>query len=528
MLLDFPPELTQLILLNCSTPAFLQAAFTCQALYEVASSCREALVHHLQRTPGPPLDISALSTDRLFPLLKRRAYKQLYGSKHDASCITYSFGRSLKASSLSSQGRVVTTCRNQRAVQILQVDNGQIMPVAQVKIPLLRKGSVEILKTAFHGLDSIYILHRFTPAEETGNHVFEKQSKDCSLVYLTCHTPEKPVGVTSFPEHAEFEPSALAVALDGTFSIAWCHRMFSEHIAVLYTVKQESEYVVADNLVGFFYTSRHLHRWIGNTRGPLITNVAFNDGARQILYHYQSRSLYASYQNIDRSGTPTLYENSVPIQFTDDLSLLFSVGIPFFGTHESLDLDGFAVCRWRYLALGIATHRQEHWTVACLLRSEAVCRFNNCVHALRLERGRRLADWTVVSRLWGFRDSTDSIGCKVATSPHGTRIAVANWNIIYLWALEPGALIEMDSQEYYHPSSRSAATGHIELQPIVLRLEAICSQLRFTTKENELIVVTDRGIIVWDLTPSKKGSTVCQDLPIYAGTTVPDKYVKGV
>ncbi|KAL4869325.1 hypothetical protein BDV12DRAFT_83374 [Aspergillus spectabilis] len=527
MLLDFPPELTQLILLNCSTPAFLQAAFTCRALYEIASSCREALIHHLHRTPGPPLDVSTLNTSRLFPLLKRRAFKQLYGSKFDASCVTYNFWdqvSSIKASSLASRGRILTTCRDQGIVQLLQVEEGRIVPdVRRVQIPLGQKGLVEILKCAFNGADAIYILHRLTPSVDEHdldrNHLFVKQAREPGsdgLVFLTCHSlrsPDEPVRVTSFPEMFHQQPSALAVAVDGTFAITWCHRMFSNHTAILYAVKEGSEYDVAPGLVGFFYTSRHLQKWIGNTRGPLITEVAFNDRATQILYHYQARSLYASFQKIDRSGTPTLYDNSVPVQFTGDMNLLFSVGIPFFGTHESLNLDGFPVCRWRYLSLGIATHREENWTVACLLRSEAICRSDNCVHSLYLDRGRRLADWVVVARLWGFRDSTDSLGCKVAASMDGTRIAIANWNVVYVWALEPGALIEMDPQEYYHPCWRSPSTGQIELHPIVLHLDAVCFQLRFTTKENELIAMTDRGIMVWDLTPSGRGSKTCQELP---------------
>lgn len=267
MLLDFPPELTQLILLNCTTPAFLQAAFTCRILYEIASSSREVLTYHLQRTPGPPLDTSSLSTSQLFRLLKCRATKQLYGSQFDASCITFKFGDqapSLKASSFVSHGDktlILTAYCNQGIIPILQVREGQVIPLSQTKLPRFQPGSVEILKTAFGGSDLLYVLHRFMPHIEEHDvdedHPFVKQARESGrsgLVYLSCHSlrfPEDPVRVTTFPEHVDFEPSALAVSInDGTFAISWCHRILSEHTIILYTISNEPEYDIAPSIIG--------------------------------------------------------------------------------------------------------------------------------------------------------------------------------------------------------------------------------------------------------------------------------------
>ncbi|BCS30341.1 F-box domain protein [Aspergillus puulaauensis] len=531
MLLDFPPELTQLILLNCTTPAFLQAAFTCRILYEIASSSREVLAHHLRRTPGPSLDTSSLRTSHLFPLLKCRATKQLYGSQFDASCITFKFGDqapSLKASSVVShndKSLILTAYCKQGIIPILQVREGQVLSFSRAKLPWFQPGSVEILKTAFGGSDLIYVLHRFTPHIEEHDfdedHPFVKQARESGrggLVYLSCHSlrfPDDPVRVTTFPEHVDFEPSALAVSTNGgTFAISWCHRMLSEHTVILYTISNEQESNIAPSVVGFFYSSRQLRKWYGNTRGPLIREVTFNDRSTQLLYYYQAKSSYASFQKLDTSGSPTLYENSTLVHYANSLSLLFSIEIPFFGTHETSDFNGYGVCRWRYLSLGIATHRKENWTVACLLRSQATCRSLRCGHSMNLDRGRRLTDWVIVARLWGFRDSTDSLGCKIAASSEGTRIAVSNWNVVYVWALEPGVLIDMDPEEYYHSSWRSPSTGQIELRPVVLHLDAVCFQLRFTEKENELVAITDRGIMLWDLTQSTRRTRTCQELPI--------------
>ncbi|KAL6231775.1 hypothetical protein BDW75DRAFT_219331 [Aspergillus navahoensis] len=530
MFLDLPPELIQLVLLNCTTPAFLQAAVSCRTLYEIASNYREALIYHLQKTPGPFLDTSPLRTKCLFSLLKRRASKQLYGSQFDASCITFEFGNqvpNLKASSLAhyaDETLIFTTCRDQDVVQILQVSEQQIVPFSQARLPWGQWGSIDILKTAFDGSDGLYVLHRFIPFTEghghDRDHPFVKQARQSGregFIYLTCYSlkfPNSPVRMTTFPEHADFEPSALAVDSKGAFAIAWRHRMFSNHAVVHYTVIDGSEYDIAPNLVGFSYLSRQLRKWHGeNTRGPMVRDMVFNDRSSQLLYYYQARTLYASFQKLGSSEFPVLYENSTSVQFTNGLSLLFSIGVPFFGTHETRDVEGLAVCRWIYLSLGIATHRKENWTVACLLRSEASCRASNCRHILNLDRGRRLRDWGVVARLYGFRDSKDTLGSKVATSPKGTRIAVTNWNVLYIWALEPGALINMDPENYYHPSWRSSSTGQIELRPIVLRLDAVCFQLRFTEKEDELVAITDRGIMLWNLTCAR-GSRICQELAI--------------
>ncbi|KAL4987143.1 hypothetical protein BDW68DRAFT_112942 [Aspergillus falconensis] len=530
MLLHLPPELIQLVLLNCTSPAFLQAAISCRTLYEIASNCREALVHHLQRTPGPFLDTSPFRTRRLFSLLKRRASKQLYGSQFDASCIKFEFGKhvpNIRASSLAhyaDKTLLFATCRDQDVVQILQVREQQIVPLSQARLPWGQWGSIDILKTAFDGREELYVLHRFTPFIEghgrDWDHPFVKQAGQSGregFIYLTCYSlksPNRPVRITTFPEHADFEPSALAVASEGAIAIAWCHRIFSSHAVVHYTMIDGSEYDIAPNLVGFSYLSRQLRKWHGeNTRGPMVRDMVFNDRSSQLLYYYQAKTLYASFQNLGFSDSPALYENSTSVQFANNLSLLFSIGVPFFGTHETGDLDGFAVCRWMYLSLGIATHRKENWTVACLLRSETSCRSSNCRHILNLDRGRRLRDWRVVARLYGFRDSKDTLGCKVATSPKGTRIAVTSWNVLYIWALEPGALINMDRENYYHSSWRSSSTGQIELRPIVLRLDAVCFQLRFTQKEDELVAITDRGIMLWNLT-SARGTRTCQELAI--------------
>jgi hypothetical protein len=256
--------------------------------------------------------------------------------------------------------------------------------------------------------------------------------------------------------------------------------------------------------------------------GP-VTRLAFNDTGSQLLYYHRGSTLYRYYQNIHTGSALQKPSASAPhlnccrVQFSDSLSLNFSIAIPFFDTHNTYRTEhNHEMCRWRYLSFGTATHPEGNWTVACLLKSEAHCRSINCGHVRNRERGRRLNVWTVVARLWGYQQKpTNSVGSIVATAQNGTRIAAANWNMVYVWALEPDELIEGNTDEFYPKTWRSGDSGVVELRPIVLRLEAVCFKLDFTEKENELVALTDRGLMVWNLSPRATGARVARNLEVH-------------
>ncbi|RAL13622.1 F-box domain protein [Aspergillus homomorphus CBS 101889] len=549
MLLTLPTELIQWVLRCCSTPTFLQAAFSCRALYEIATSCREVLVHHLRRTPGVlPPDLRSLNSKDLFRLLLRHAFQQLYGAQFQAECVTFDLGKpplDVKASVLASRGipMLALVFREQESIHLFKVSGASLRPHAHLELQWCRPGAVEILKTACDGDDTLYILHRFKPSiddsDEYARNPFVRhamQLETDGTLYLSRYSlrsPNGPVRICAFPDHADYEPLALAAARGGIFAISWQHtRDTTDSEVTLYISSSESNCDMRQGVIETSYNSCVLHnskrQWFDGDRGlqgrlarglfhdhSPVVGLRFNDKSSQLLYYYRAQTLYGSFQRIDMSSfpiQPTLYENTCPVQFTDSLSLLFSIDVPFFGTHETQVLDGFARCQWKYLAFGIATHREEKWTVACLLKSETFCRAQNCQHVLQLERGRRLPDWTVVARLWGFQHSTNSLGCIVAASSQGTRLAVANWKKLYVWALEPGVLIEENGTGFYPLVSQSANSRMIELRPIVLSLEAVCFQLRFAEEENGLIAITDRGVMHWDLSPRGRGQRLVESI----------------
>ncbi|KAE8374317.1 hypothetical protein BDV26DRAFT_270277 [Aspergillus bertholletiae] len=570
MLLNLPTELIQLVLQHSTTPDFLQAAFACRTLYSIASSCREILLHHLYQTPGLNDDILPAESKQLFRLLQRRASEQLYGAQFTASCTHFHLGSSVldvKASSLASSEHktLALVYKGREDVHLFRTENGQLQHKACLKPHWHQPGVIEVLRTAFDADDGLYVLQRFTPAVEESpdsEHPFIKQALESYIggqIYLIRYSLQSrhdPVRICSFPDHAEYEPLALAAAHRDTFVISWQHsRESEEHEVVLYNAQSVSSAHSLSSVIGSFLLLKlisgnidfdqfldlaydscvlvdgikqhpnggiHIHARLAGPRfkcekGPVV-DLTFNDRSTQILYCHRAQTLYGSFQRINMTSfpvRPTLYENSSPVQFSDSLSLLFSIAIPFYGTHTTrVEGNGHSRCQWKYLSFGIATHRTEDWTVACLLKSEAVCSSEHCGHVLNLERGRRFPDWTVVARLWGFQDSNNSLGCKVATSKQGTRIAVANWNILYIWALQPSALIEQNSNGYYPSLLQPPGSGMIELRPIIIPLDAVCFKLCFSDVEDELLAITDRGLMYWNLSLLGKGQRIIKDLPV--------------
>ncbi|PWY64512.1 hypothetical protein BO70DRAFT_375153 [Aspergillus heteromorphus CBS 117.55] len=466
------------------------------------------------------------SSERLFQLLVKYAFQQLYGSQFHSTYLAFDFGNyelDVKACSFSSWSTqtLAIVGRGQEKVHLFRIRRGRLQAICQISPSWDQPGAAETLKTAFDGDDGVHILRRFIPAldgnDTNARHPFVRQamqSNSKGMFYLSQHSlrsPDEPVRICAFPDHVEYEPLALAVAHGSTFAISWRHvRDHSEYEVVLYSALTESKSSPKPGVVGSFSQSGFIRDRSYHEQGPVM-ELAFNDRSSQLLYRYRAQTLYSSFQNIDASIfpiQPTLYRNSCPVQFTDSLNLLFSIGIPFHGTHETRVQNGVPRCHFKYLAFGMATHREEGWTVACLLRSSAVCRASNCEHILQLERGRRLPDWTIVARLWGFQNPNNSLGCKVAAAGHGTRIAVANWNTVYIWALEPNALIEKNASGFYPASSWPAGSEMIELRPIVLSLEAVCFQLYFAENENELVALTDQGLMYWDISPTGRGNRI--------------------
>ncbi|KAJ5389331.1 uncharacterized protein N7496_000399 [Penicillium cataractarum] len=387
------------------------------------------------------------------------------------------------------------------------------------------------------------------------------------LAYYSFDSPTDAVRLYDFHDEQEYDPIAIAAHRDEKFAISWQHRQRAQdHHVLIYLmedpdededededdedddenededddedeevddedeeIEQEEENngeheasgqpQTVSNIICSSYDCYALTEMndgrssdaalIG--KGP-TAKLVFNDRGFQMLHHYRAHTLFSSFQklhSIPGIPEPAVRNNSCLVPYSPLLMLQFAIGIPFFATHRNgTDSPVPGTCHWQYLTVGIATHRVEHWTVACLLKSESNPQAFRCDHVMNLDRGRRFDHWTAVAQLGGYEESNTSEGSLIAASPLGTRIAIASWKTVTVWALEPRVLV--DEEDGYYPESWTNSAGLTELRPAAIQLNAVCLQMKFTENEHELAVITDCGLILLDIRPSGGGVKVVE------------------
>ncbi|KAJ5580116.1 uncharacterized protein N7459_006101 [Penicillium hispanicum] len=546
MLLTLPIELVQLVLRSCEPSAYLQLAFCCRALFEIASNSRDLLVTQISQTPSRIDDTESLSTKQLLHLLLRYSHRQLFGAEFHSKFQVFDFGDKVidcRASTLEvadSDNQALLVFKDHPAVYVGRLDDGVFNLQRRLESPARHLGEIKVLQAAYdsHG---VYVLHRLQPRIEhclDTNHPFVKQavqSNSNGNVFLAHHelgsVTNTIIRLYGFQEMNGYEPLAFAAHRE-RFVISWQHLQHShDHQVVLYKTQdqddadgEDEEDRICDKMdspqiINSRYDSYVLAEMNGAEtenespgQGPSV-KLSFNDRGYQLLHYYRAHSLYGSFQRLHGVPSigrpqPSINENACNVVFSDSLSLRFSIGIPFFYTHEAENGSLGARCHWQYLAVGIATHRVQHWTVACLLKSEAFTPSHRCDHARNLERGRRFDDWEIMAQLGGYQEPSTSHGPPIAASPLGTRIAIASWKTISVWALEPHVLITGDDS--FYPESWQLPEGFPELRPTVIQLDAVCYQMRFIGKEDELLAITDRGLMLLSLKSYGTGSRMVE------------------
>lgn len=108
----------------------------------------------------------------------------------------------------------------------------------------------------------------------------------------------------------------------------------------------------------------------------------------------------------------------------------------------------------------------------------------------------------------------------MAFAQNGTRIAIAYWDKILVWALQPDVLAgKLIGGEWVHDwiyertVDENLKCSLVELKPILLKADAVVHKMAFTASENELVTITDRSVQIWNLGPSaigrRTGSLLC-------------------
>ncbi|EQL30962.1 hypothetical protein BDFG_06597 [Blastomyces dermatitidis ATCC 26199] len=439
------------------------------------------------------------------------------------------------------------------------VSGGQMLPRGVLEPIFVCPGNVEVIKVIFgEEGNMISVLQRFTPfpgakqgekgtqgvaENRTGNgdgkttrykHPFEEeamrpyQEESTQLVHYHRSKPGSRysrVTISAFPGQDEYRPLAIAVDDQHLVAISWQHKQdldrrmiilhathgdeTAEDMELAYQVYNDNIIIDEDGTMP--YDNRYQRpRNVGRIE-PII-QMAFNDNATQLLYYHPSSTIYGHFQRIEveagsMTNTSGFLRNSCWVKYYDtniddvqEDDLKFTIAIPFFSTHETRSHDPTReLCHWKYLALGTAIDKHGE-LVACILMSEAQCRASHCLHIENLDRGRRFDNWRVVARLAGYSTSMNSLPGIVATSPRATRLAIANWKTITVWPLDPRAIIERNADGVYPESMIDVGvTGAVLLEPVVLESEAVCFRLRFGETEDEIVSLTDRGVMRWEI-----------------------------
>ncbi|WEW59425.1 hypothetical protein PRK78_004897 [Emydomyces testavorans] len=544
-LLDLPFELLQLILLHCSTPSFLQFSLTCSTVYAAASSCREVILNHLYKTPGLKTSLDTLPTEELHRILKARTAEHLYGANFHSDLTNYIFKTGIidtRASALR-EGKDPNAALVEKGgdrVLVYHVQSGEVALREILEAPYDYPGRVEIIKVVFCKDESIAVLQRYEPFEELDpsecvDALSAKGPHKAAGVYLVIYRrdfgPGKPPRVTfgEFEGVQGFYPTAIAIRDINMVVIAWQHERFAERrrvfVHTLFPEETVHENGISCHIDVTYYTTilgNEICKCPGADQFDLtppnfasVVRLDLNDDASQLLFYHPASTIYNKFLKLEplnsTEGQPNRPANNTCRANFSGHSLLFSIAIPFYCTHETYRPHAnHEMCHWKYLALGIASNPSPPWTIACLLRSQAHCRASHCRHIPNLDRGRRFDQWTVMARLWGYQKRNDSLSGVVATSAQGKRLAIANWNVIYVWALNPAVIIEGEQGEQweYYPEQMKSRDDVVELKPVILKPDAVCFSLKFSTCEDELIALTDKGLMRWDLGPARRGFRV--------------------
>jgi hypothetical protein len=259
MLLELPTELMTLILKHCTTPSFLSTALTCRALYIIASTYRELILHHLHQTPGLKAGLEQHDARELFLLLRSRAAGHLLNANFYADRTLYGFnGRSLdlRASSVANGGHtanLAAVLRDDACVHIFHADiEGLISTDMTLKLPTDLFGAIRIFKTTLIDDGGISVLVRSTIRPDdadvgTSRLPFVQEARQSQpeshyfLLYYDLHHSGNLMAVCKIYDRELFTPVALAATGPSQFAISWQHMQVQGcHEVDLYVASPEN------------------------------------------------------------------------------------------------------------------------------------------------------------------------------------------------------------------------------------------------------------------------------------------------
>ncbi|EEP77740.1 predicted protein [Uncinocarpus reesii 1704] len=528
-LLDLPAELLQLILLHCSTPSFLQLSRTCRTIYDLASSCREVVFTHLRKTPGLQTSLDSLSTEELFLILKARTAEHLYGANFHSDLTNYIFKTGIidNCASALREGKDPNAALVEKGgsrVLLYHIQSGEAKLRNILEAPYERPGRVKIVKAVFCRDGSVAVLQKYEPIQLPGEaetervHPFVEEAtrpfKTAGYHLIIYHHASEPAKVprvtfAAFRDVQGYHPTAVDVWDLSTVAIAWEHDIvYADRMILLHTIPVHGD--VTEDPANIFLTYQSTRLTSESELGviPSIVRIDLNDHASQVLYYQSSTTLYNRYVNLPapNSTSPESlhWTRNVCNASFNQRFIPFSIGVPFYCTHETRPQNNRDYCHWKYLALGIGTHPVEKrdGCVLAPLRSHLPALI--AVGTFQTSTGADVSTGGPSSLAYGaIRSATTPFPESSPHLPEGSvsQSQTGMWSTVILEG-DQG-----DEWEYY-PQHMKSADGVVELKPVILQPGAVCFSLQFSRSEDELIALTDKGLMKWDLGPAGRGFKV--------------------
>ena len=531
LLLDLPTELQQHILRQLDPAAFYLAGFACRTLWDAAYSSRPLLLGQLDTLPGPREGLCALTTEELALSLRRRAQANLCGMDKLAGAAKFDPGLfhsiNVKESifGLSPRATLLLVCHGEPYIRVYRLDGSGPHFRAVLRPDWANQDDVSLewrlplLKIAMTANQDVASLYRCEPPFAPPTDISSRRLKlviyhklaaaiigsfYCSAVQDIVDIPV-PVDYGGLPS---FDPVGLAVAENGTVAISWQ--------SALNSVTKVTLYERSNNGVRAWYRDR----WPNSklfTEQPSMCNFGLQfmaSSTAQLNFFMPGFPIHRYYADTDGLSDPNLgpMVHNQPYATPASKAGLY-VGVPVYGQHEMFSDDGGVErCARKYLALGM-----DPDTSACfVLQFETHWPRTLCGHDRDYENYRidGAADWDIVARLQGVRAASSSLGNVMAISPGRTRLAMANWTDVRVWALEPGVLVEGPGAvlAHYPAAQLHADDGSAVLPSVVLPAQGVVHRMVFHD-EDDLFAMTDAGLVKWSLDGGARGDQKIFRLP---------------
>lgn len=538
--IGLPNEIIGRILLQASTPTFVQLVQTSKEFHDVAKGHRRVLLHHLHQIPGDKESFTNadLTNEELFLLLRQRATNNLYGANFTASMSEYKVKASLNAGASAIAGLTDDYVR----MALVYKDSGDIRYYTKdciIKETLIQQPGVKVLKTDQYG-NTLSVLCAWP--QETEMEFSDSESEDevriktpfpptanAQLTDLFHAQKNKLIGVGHEKDRAikmdyekpKAQPKAKYVyrvvhfdvytmedsrtfAIEAyedfvprdfvTSSLDQCAILWDRDLPGGRPTEDATIVYYSANQAKFHYAADYIPRVVWpktDTNGkPVKENDPeylperiefFKDGRRIKIYGAGGAVPYRITSTSSSQQDP-LYASTNIINY-DGFS--FHVETPFFGTHATHydDLHQQSWCFLTHLCLGVTTidvggddddDEEKKVKVLCILRSQIRAYPESCKHDVGYSRMYHVSgqNATVVARLWGWEEMHTNLSGKetVAISAEGTRIAIAMWNKVYVYALNPRILcaenpVDNSDDENVKPKKKKKSRGPWDTAP---------------------------------------------------------------